>query len=609
MDVKYIPSDWEKMKDGIGDLIGLGRWGKGMIDELKDLSDILEDAESDIAKYDVDGAIAFQNTSQKSKYQGLFEDFDILHNFSGKVGDIVDRTIDQPFYEDMDVFVQSMRDVSISNYTTTNRIGATEIVQSYAGYGVPQQFEIDKAEVSLDDLLSGDTFYGEQMKLEYEAWKELNPDQDFSQKEYQQAIVNTRAFEYESIRNAQENKEFWFQIGALVVIVGTTLICPPAGIALGAAYGAYELTSALSGKDLVSGRELETSERWVRGLLAPLDIVLGVSGLAKFGSAARLARVGDNLGLVAFRSSVKGSIQQGATAHVHNMVVEAGKSGAARLRSAGTVIQNRANVMVNKAKEGTIEGAKLADKSITGAKNFFQIPQEGLALAGIGPVGRTREVFENTHAVENGIRTVLSRVDGVNLGGGTKDSVKISKEDFDKAVDKAMEEAVTKQTTYNRKPIEPRKYKEKEYNDDGSVTYLLEKNGTEYKVTYDRNGHPVFQPKQEAFLPISKYLAGDREQFSHLSKELYEEAVKNQELKKKFTDEELEIFELGKIPSSLTWHHHQEPGKMQLVDSEIHDAAKHTGGRAYWGGGTDGRKGRIKSEIIRLIKEGFSWEE
>ena len=105
MDVKYIPSDWEKMKDGIGDLIGLGRWGKGMIDELKDLSDILEDAESDIAKYDVDGAITFQHTSQKSKYQGLFEDFDVLHNFSGKVGDIVDRTIDQPFYEDMDAFV------------------------------------------------------------------------------------------------------------------------------------------------------------------------------------------------------------------------------------------------------------------------------------------------------------------------------------------------------------------------------------------------------------------------------------------------------------------------------------------------------------------------
>ena len=118
---------------------------------------------------------------------------------------------------------------------------------------------------------------------------------------------------------------------------------------------------------------------------------------------------------------MKGGIQQGATTHVHNMVVEAGKSGAARLRSAGTVIQNRANVMVNKAKEGTIEGAKLADKSITGAKNFFQIPQEGMALAGVGPVGKTREVFENTHAVENRVRDIVSRAQGVNLQGTGKD--------------------------------------------------------------------------------------------------------------------------------------------------------------------------------------------
>ena len=105
---------------------------------------------------------------------------------------------------------------------------------------------------------------------------------------------------------------------------------------------------------------------------------------------------------------------------VHNMVVAAGKIGAARLRSAGTVIQSRANVMINKAIKGTIEGARLADKSITGAKNFFQIPQGGPVLAGIGPVGKTREVFENTHAVENKMRDVLSRFDGVNLSGNNK---------------------------------------------------------------------------------------------------------------------------------------------------------------------------------------------
>lgn len=58
MDVKYIPVDWEKMKSGIGNLIGLGRYGKGMIDDLKDISSNLEDAESAIAKYDSDGVIA-----------------------------------------------------------------------------------------------------------------------------------------------------------------------------------------------------------------------------------------------------------------------------------------------------------------------------------------------------------------------------------------------------------------------------------------------------------------------------------------------------------------------------------------------------------------------
>jgi hypothetical protein len=38
MDVKYVPADWEKMKTGIGNLIGLGVYGKGMIDDLKDIS-------------------------------------------------------------------------------------------------------------------------------------------------------------------------------------------------------------------------------------------------------------------------------------------------------------------------------------------------------------------------------------------------------------------------------------------------------------------------------------------------------------------------------------------------------------------------------------------
>jgi hypothetical protein len=417
MDVKYIPSDWEKMKDGIGDLIGLGRWGKGMIDTLKDLSDNLEDAESDIANYDSDGVISFHHTSQKSRYQGLFEDFEILHNFTGKVGEIVDRTIDQPFYEDMDAFVEAMRDLTISNYTTTNRVGATETQYVYAGYGPAQSFEVPKTEVSLDDLFSGDNYYASQMKLEYDAWKELNPDRDFTQEEYQQAVLNTRAFEYESIRNQQENKEFWVQIGALVVIVGTTLICPPAGIVLGAAYGAMELSSAVSGKDWVSDRELGTSERWFRGLLAPLDIVPGVSGLTKFSSTVRLAHLGENIGGIGLRKGVQGSIYQGIT-HIDNMVKTAGQQSVTRLKSASSAIIDTTSVMKNKLVKDTVEAGRLVDSAITQAKNITPSRRMGLAIDNAGDVGKVRIPVENTHAVENKLKEVLSRINGVNLGSG-----------------------------------------------------------------------------------------------------------------------------------------------------------------------------------------------
>ena len=267
--------------------------------------------------------------------------------------------------------------------------------------------------------------------------KKLNPHQDFSQKEYQQAIVNTRAFGYESIRDTQENKEFWFQIGALVVIVGTTLICPPAGIALGAAYGAYELTSALSGKDLVSGRELDTSERWVRGLLAPLDIVPGAGvAVTKFAGsgAAGLARIGGKVVPTGLKTSVSEGVQKGVTS-VKNLAETATNFGAARLKSAGTVIQNRANMVINKAKEGTIEGAKLADKAITVAKNLDPRRIKVMETT-LGNKVIVHDPAENTHTFANKISDIINRNEGVNLKGAGEGSItkEVKEIDFGKNI-------------------------------------------------------------------------------------------------------------------------------------------------------------------------------
>src|SRR5690625_2606587 len=116
----------------------------------------------------------------------------------------------------------------------------------------------------------------------------MNPDQDLSLEDYQQYALNTHAFEYHSIKDQQYNKEFCVNIDALVVIVGATLICPPAGIALGAVYGTLEITSAVSGKDWVSGREIDTGEGWFRGALVPLDIIPGVGAAKKFAAIGRV---------------------------------------------------------------------------------------------------------------------------------------------------------------------------------------------------------------------------------------------------------------------------------------------------------------------------------
>ncbi|MEK4383585.1 TNT domain-containing protein [Aeribacillus sp. FSL K6-2848] len=410
MDVKYIPSEWERTKKGIGDLIGLGAWGKGMIDNLKDISDLLEDAQSDIVKYDSDGVISFTHTDRKSQYQQLYEDYLVLHRFSGRVGDIVDRTIDEPFYQDIDAFVEAMRNLSISEIKTKNHIGVKEIIVVPGTYGTQETIEVPKAEVGLEDLFSGSNYYARLMEREYASWKELNPHQDFSEKEYIKNALNSYAFQYESIKDGQMNKEFWGQIAALVVIVGVSFICPPAGMALGMAYGTLELSSAVSGKDWISGRELETGERVFRGVLAPLDIVPGVSALSRFSSAARFSplREASDLQLL---TGLKTGFQQ-KSLRACDMVVHAEKDIVARIRNAKAWAKEMPQHLKTGAANGALQVGRFVDNAITNLKNAIPDRQMGFAMEGVGDV---KVPAENMHAVENKIRAYLSKVDGVNL--------------------------------------------------------------------------------------------------------------------------------------------------------------------------------------------------
>nr|WP_314741409.1 HNH endonuclease [uncultured Haemophilus sp.] len=101
---------------------------------------------------------------------------------------------------------------------------------------------------------------------------------------------------------------------------------------------------------------------------------------------------------------------------------------------------------------------------------------------------------------------------------------------------------------------------------------------------------PVFDSAFDAQLPEELYQATDAKQSSECNKQLKDAVNKNPELKAKFTEEQLEQIENGDTPDGYTWHHNEEKGKMQLVDTETHDKTRHTGGRFVWGGGTGSRK-------------------
>jgi hypothetical protein len=73
-----------------------------------------------------------------------------------------------------------------------------------------------------------------------------------------------------------------------------------------------------------------------------------------------------------------------------------------------------------------------------------------------------------------------------------------------------------------------------------------------------------------------------------MDEELYNAVAvkKDVKIRSRFTKGELKFIEDNKKkPPNYTWHHHQEVGKMQLVDRVKHKDTDHTGGYALWGKG------------------------
>jgi len=131
------------------------------------------------------------------------------------------------------------------------------------------------------------------------------------------------------------------------------------------------------------------------------------------------------------------------------------------------------------------------------------------------------------------------------------------------------------------------------YGDKGLKGYeeVIRKNGQKIIVPYNK-GFPDFSQwtAVELELPKDMWFKSDDEQFKYLGPKAYEIIVKDPNLKSQFTEADLQLLKIGKRPKQFVWHHHEKPGKMQLVPRDIHESCvPHTGGRAIWGGGSDYR--------------------
>src|SRR5690606_31478229 len=99
-----------------------------------------------------------------------------------------------------------------------------------------------------------------------------------------------------------------------------------------------------------------------------------------------------------------------------------------------------------------------------------------------------------------------------------------------------------------------------------------------------RGVFPKFDFLYKMVLSKELYDASDYVQFTQATKELAKEIELNSDLKRMFSRIQIEQIKNGRRKiKGYTWHHSEEPGIMELVDENIHELTRHTGGKSIWG--------------------------
>ena len=232
--------------------------------------------------------------------------------------------------------------------------------------------QVTPDEIGIDELYKVDSPYKATLQKSYEEFKKSKDykDHKLTQDQYLMAMHHTRSFEYVSIDDEKANIEMWRDIALGVGVVVLTIFCPPAGAVTNTIFAGLELSSAVSGKDWGTGRELNDGERALRGAFALVDLIPAgkyLGGLAKTGKTA---------GVTAVKTSLKTSLKEGFEQGAKNVDNFKGlwtgikTYGDNFIHSIPEYSRQLTNQVKNFADEKVLNFSKVAQEGVERAKNF-----------------------------------------------------------------------------------------------------------------------------------------------------------------------------------------------------------------------------------------------
>ena len=275
---------------------------------MEDLVKISEKVQKLIKEKDTDGVVSYTYHDETSTAQTLQAKLSTLERYAENVNTYINKKIDRPFYEAMDKVGAKLEALNIQQYKTTNKIGYKRIESVKDPYGHPVGTkEVTPPEIGIDELYKVDSPYKASLKKSYEEYKKSKDYKDsrLTETEYVQVMHQTRSFEYVSIDDEKSTTEMWRDLTLTAATVVLYVFCPPAGAVLSTVVSAAEMYSAASGKDWGTGRELDNTERGMRGAFALLDLIPAGKYLGT------LAKTGKTAGLTAVKTSLKTAIKEG----------------------------------------------------------------------------------------------------------------------------------------------------------------------------------------------------------------------------------------------------------------------------------------------------------